>query len=78
MSALIVFVALKRSVDIKFKINKFLLKPILATMGMIICAWNIYGYLINEISSVSISFLISMIFRRNYIWIVNYSTKSFF
>ncbi|MCL2382856.1 MAG: polysaccharide biosynthesis C-terminal domain-containing protein [Oscillospiraceae bacterium] len=77
VSAVIVFVVLKRSAGMRFKMSKFLVKPIIATMLMMICVWNIYGYLIEELSSVTISFLVSMIARWNCIWIFNNIVKSF-
>ena len=61
VSAIIVLVGLKRSIDIKFKPSKFLIKPIIATASMIICAWLLYGHLVDKTASVAISFLISML-----------------
>ena len=44
---------------------------------MIISAWGVYGYLIEQLSSVTMSFLLAVIFRRNSIWNIGYNFKDF-
>ena len=61
VAAVVVFIYLKRNIDIKFGINKFLLKPIVATIGMIISMGIIYGHFIEQGFSVRISFLIAIL-----------------
>ena len=42
ISFIICFAALKKNINIKFKVNQFVLKPIIATGGMCVCSYWIY------------------------------------
>ena len=55
------FVSLKKNINIKFRIDKFLLKPIIASIIMIISSYTLYINLYNLISK-NILLIISLLF----------------
>ena len=61
ISTAICFVILKRSTNIRIKINKFLFKPIIATIGMALVASSVYMHLSENMFSTLISFFIAML-----------------
>ena len=77
VSAMIVFVVLKKVASMHVKISKFLIKPIIATACMIASVWYLYGYLIEELSSVTISFILAMGARDGCVCFFNNIIKSF-
>ena len=62
VSVLIIFAALKKNIDIKFGVGKFLIKPLIASSGMIFFADSLYGYLVEIFHSVFLAFGVSIFF----------------
>ena len=62
ISFIICFIALEKNMNIKFKINQFVLKPIIAAGGMCICSWLLYQKLLS-VSGLwqNISLLVSLL-----------------
>lgn len=44
VSSIISFVALKKNINIKFKISKYIFKPVFASITMAFIGWNIYNF----------------------------------
>lgn len=60
IACIIGFCVLKKSIDVKFKISKYIIKPILATLIMSICSYAIY-LLISGIISIKIATIIAIL-----------------
>jgi len=56
------FIVLKKNIDIKFKINQFVIKPIIAAGGMCVCSYWLYQtFMLDLALSRSISFTAALL-----------------
>lgn len=78
VSSVICFIALKRTISIKFKLTKFIFKPLIASLNMGICSYYIYNiFIYNFLIQKHISFFLSLITRNINILFINNSIKNF-